>query len=125
MLTKFKEFVEAYTNEIFLVGVIVLVGFISFGLGRLSVDGGAYGSDLIIESTPIEVNKFVEALDEDKRIVEQGSGTIIGNKNSRIYHRSDCSGALRMSEGNKVFFASIITAKDAGYRPAANCPGLE
>jgi endonuclease YncB( thermonuclease family) len=49
-------------------------------------------------------------------------GTIIGNKNSRKYHRPDCSGYRDMAEKNRVFFKSIAEAEAAGYKRAGNCP---
>ncbi len=124
MISKIRKFVEAYNNVLFLVLAIILVGLVSFGLGRLSV-GTSLSGDLIIDSVPIETKKIISAIQDEPAVVQQGSGEIIGNKNSKIYHRSDCSGAKMMSESNKVFFASIIAAKQAGYRPAGNCPGLE
>ncbi len=51
--------------------------------------------------------------------------TIVGNKNSKIFHLQDCPGALKMNEANKVFFESYSAAVSAGFRPAKNCPQLE
>lgn len=126
MLSKLRDFVESYSNELFLMAVIILVGLVSFGLGQLSAGGASYGGELILESAPVEINKLVEALNSPG--AEQGSAIptdIIGNKSSKIYHRSDCAGAKIMSEANKIYFNSIAEAKNAGYRPAGNCPGLE
>jgi endonuclease YncB( thermonuclease family)/methylphosphotriester-DNA--protein-cysteine methyltransferase len=49
-------------------------------------------------------------------------GTIIGNKNSKKYHRPDCSGYRDMAERNRVFFKSVEEAEAAGYKRAGNCP---
>lgn len=49
-------------------------------------------------------------------------GTIIGNKNSKKYHRPDCSGYRDMSERNRVFFKSVEEAEAAGFKRAGNCP---
>ena len=49
-------------------------------------------------------------------------GQIIGNKNSKIYHRPDCSGYKNVSEKNQVKFSSVAEAEAAGYRVAKNCP---
>jgi endonuclease YncB( thermonuclease family)/methylphosphotriester-DNA--protein-cysteine methyltransferase len=49
-------------------------------------------------------------------------GTIIGNKNSKKYHRPDCSGYRDMAEKNRVFFKSVEEAEAAGYKRAGNCP---
>lgn len=123
-------------DKLFLVTVIVLVALIGFGLGRLS---SRYQTvELNINST------IVNTTDLSKMVSDKSdkSGTtynvpavegvavaaivkIIGNKNSKIYHREDCPGVLKMSDSNKVAFDSISAAKEAGYRPAGNCPGLE
>jgi endonuclease YncB( thermonuclease family) len=48
-------------------------------------------------------------------------GTIIGNSNSKKYHRPDCAGYRDMAERNRVFFKSIAEAEAAGYKIAGNC----
>jgi len=47
---------------------------------------------------------------------------IIGNRNSGIYHRSDCPDFNRVSERNRVPFRTEDEAKKAGYKKARNCP---
>lgn len=49
-------------------------------------------------------------------------GTIIGNGNSKKYHRPDCPGYRDMAERNRVFFKSIAEAEAAGFKRAGNCP---
>jgi endonuclease YncB( thermonuclease family) len=49
-------------------------------------------------------------------------GTVIGNKQSKKYHRPDCPGYRDMAEKNRVFFKSVEEAEAAGYRRAGNCP---
>jgi hypothetical protein len=51
-----------------------------------------------------------------------GSGQIIGNKNSKIYHAPGCPGYDSVSERNRVTFRSAAEAEAAGYRRAKNCP---
>lgn len=133
-------------DKLFLIAVIILIGLIGFGLGRLS--SKYQTAELNINSTianTADLGKVVATFDvaspaasqtstiNRPASVESGAGDIgvasavkiIGNKNSKIYHREDCPGALKMSESNKVLFGSISAAKEAGYRPAGNCPGLE
>jgi methylphosphotriester-DNA--protein-cysteine methyltransferase len=50
------------------------------------------------------------------------AGAIIGNKNSKIYHRPNCPGYNSVSEKNQVKFKSVEEAEAAGYRAAKNCP---
>ncbi|HWN08848.1 MAG TPA: thermonuclease family protein [Pyrinomonadaceae bacterium] len=49
-------------------------------------------------------------------------GTIIGNGNSKKYHRPDCPGYRDMAERNRVFFKSVAEAEAAGFKRAGNCP---
>jgi endonuclease YncB( thermonuclease family) len=48
--------------------------------------------------------------------------TIIGNRNSMIYHRPDCPDYNKVAEGDRVLFRSEADAEAAGYRRAGNCP---
>lgn len=50
------------------------------------------------------------------------AGTIIGNKDSKKYHRPDCPGYKDMAERNRVFFKTVDEAEAAGYKRAGNCP---
>jgi hypothetical protein len=50
------------------------------------------------------------------------TGQIIGNKNSRIYHRPDCPDYQKVSEKNRVYFKSEAEAEQAEFRRARNCP---
>jgi micrococcal nuclease len=47
-----------------------------------------------------------------------GRGPIIGNRNSRIYHRPDQEHYHDVAERNRVYFKSEAEAVDAGYEPA-------
>ena len=138
------EKIKFYQESLFLVLVITLVSLIGFGLGRLSAKYSSPALD--INSTLVNVtdlSKIVtgEPPDSQKTTTtnqpsasqgteavesrEVAERKIVGNKQSKIYHFEDCPGALRMSEANKIFFASILQARQAGFRPAGNCPGLE
>ena len=50
------------------------------------------------------------------------AGQIVGNRNSKIYHRPDCPGYSSVSESNRVMFKTEAEAEAAGYRRAKNCP---
>lgn len=52
----------------------------------------------------------------------QPSGKIIGNRNSQIYHLSNCPDYTKTAEKNRVYFASEADAQRAGFRKARNCP---
>ena len=91
--------------------IVILVGLIAFGLGRLS------------------------ALQEQKgelKIYTSGEGSVLGtstdayiaSKGGTKYYLPTCSGAQRIKEENKIWFPSAEVARSVGFAPATNCPGL-
>ncbi|MDP3764542.1 MAG: hypothetical protein Q8Q95_02890 [bacterium] len=142
----FIEKIKPHSDQVFLITVIVLVGVISFGLGRLSAKYKT--AELNIKSTIVntaDLNKIVtDDSVKNKTTVKKESAPsaveesepnvaaiilpaqkIVGNRDSKIYHYENCAGALRMKAENKIYFASIVEAKSSGFRPAGNCQGLE
>lgn len=107
-------------KDIALIAIILLLGLFSFGLGRLS------GSPIVRPSVALcgSVIGSLGSPQEEKGVVIQQSGTYVASKNGSVYHLPWCSGAQRISEKNKVWFATKNDAEGAGYRPAANCPGI-
>ncbi len=53
---------------------------------------------------------------------DQTFNHIIGNQDSRLYHRPDCPSYGQIADENRVAFASSSEAEAAGYRLARNCP---
>ena len=49
------------------------------------------------------------------------AGGIIGNRNIKIYHLSNCPDYSRVSDCNRVPFKTEAEAQAAGYRKARNC----
>lgn len=49
------------------------------------------------------------------------AGQVLGNKRSKLYHLSHCSGYRQVSERNQQWFESEQKALDAGFKRAGNC----
>ena len=49
------------------------------------------------------------------------AAAIVANKDSKVYHRSDCKTAAKMREANKTTFASAAEADKAGYKACKVC----
>lgn len=49
------------------------------------------------------------------------AGGFIGNKDSKIVHRSDCKMAAKISAAHRVAFASAADAKAQGYKACKVC----
>ncbi len=45
----------------------------------------------------------------------------VGNNNSLVFHKPDCSSVADMKESNKIFFTIRQTAIDQGYTPCGRC----
>src|SRR5262249_4891984 len=53
---------------------------------------------------------------------ELEAAQIVGDRDSKIYYRSDCPDYLRVSGPNRETFQSEASAVAAGYRKAKSCP---
>ena len=113
MREKCKTFVSRIPRDALIIAVLVLASSASFGLGFLAgVDTGK-GSGLEIGQTPMsEVG------------TPTGNFGVVASKNGTKYYFSQCAGAQKISDTNKVWFASASAAEAAGYTLAANCKGL-
>ncbi len=118
---KFQK-IKPYERDLVLVLIILLVGLISFGLGRLSA--------LSEKKTPITVENLSGSLAVASEPIpsqsaETGSKKLyVASKNGTKYHYPWCSGAQNIKEENKLWFSTKDEAEAAGYSPASNCKGL-
>ncbi len=107
---KCKTLLARVPRDILILGVLVLVSTLSFGLGYLA------GVDARSVSVPVVETFSV--------VVPEGEGQVVASKSGTKYYLPECVGANRISENNKVWFASPAAAAAAGYAPAANCKGI-
>ena len=110
---KIKTGAEGGVGEWGIPTLIILVGIISFGLGRLSA--------LESQKTPISITNAAH-ITSDLRVVP--GGQFVGARGGSTYFFPWCSGAEKLVESEKVWFASEKAAQKAGYKPAQNCRGL-
>lgn len=135
-------------KDVTVILVVILVGILSFGLGRLSTIPPARAPVVLTipDATHTQVASVGDLL-EGKRGVggdmavsvqsstagaralqetssEMGKGAYVASKNGTVYHLPWCSGAKRIKEENKRWFASKEEAEGAGLRPASNCKGI-
>lgn len=121
MLSKLKEKVKTYQNDIITAAVIILIALIAFGLGRLSV--------LLEKKTPIVIEEMPAAagkieVEHPAAIRGSTSNLFVASKQGTKYHFPWCPGAQSIKEENKIWFSSKEEAEKSGYKPAANCKGL-
>lgn len=100
-------------KSILLVAVIILMGTASFGLGRLSVKE-AY-ADKANQQAQVIVPTF-----EDLKI-DTSAFKYVASKNGTKYYPIGCKSALRIKEENRVYFADVEEAQNAGLTPTSTC----
>lgn len=108
-------------KDIFVVLVILLVAFASFGLGRLSKIT-ELKEPITIEETGQEAAAVTVQKQNHQVNAEQGK--YVASKNGTKYYLPWCGGVDRILEANKVWFATKEEAETRGLTPAANCSGI-
>ena len=126
------------TREMYTVLLIMVVAFGSFGLGRLSKlqaskqpirleqSAAVLGTSVLgVGNTRPTSSPMAKGKTLDAPSAPVGGGQFVASKGGTKYHFPWCSGAQRISEANKIWFASVEEARKAGYTPASNCKGLK
>ena len=103
---KCKVFISKIPRDALIIAVLILASSASFGLGYLAGMDSKNGSPPSLEATAGETGKY------------------LASKNGTKYYLPSCAGADKISDANKVWFATVASAVAAGYSPAANCAGL-
>jgi hypothetical protein len=105
---KCKKLLSTIPRDILIVGILIGASLASFGLGYLAGRDAGQGSE-IAEAT----------------LTPTGStGEVVASKTGTKYYLPSCSGVDKISDTNKVYFASPDLARTQGYEPADNCAGL-
>lgn len=106
---KCKAALGLVPRDLLIFGVIILASSASFGLGLLAGREAGQGSETALEAPLCSASS---------------TGAIVASKGGTKYYLPWCAGADRITEANRVWFASPRAAEKAGYAPAANCKGL-
>lgn len=129
ILTDLRHKIKSFTGlldrkDVYMALLIILTAISSYILGMLAGTQRAdtpvviRNTGAIITATPV--------VPTTKPVTSESpaQGLYVGSKSGTKYHLPTCSGALRISEANKIWFATKAEAEKAGYTPALNCPGI-
>jgi hypothetical protein len=105
----FKRHINTIPFDFFIAIIMSFVAFGSFALGWIA---HSQQVNKPISSATIELSQ------------NENQAVFVASQNSDVFHYRWCGGAQRINQENKVFFSSQDEARSAGYKPAANCPGL-
>ncbi|MDP2648703.1 MAG: Ada metal-binding domain-containing protein [Patescibacteria group bacterium] len=111
---KIKAAYEAAVGDWGLVVVVMLVGLISFGLGRLSAFEDV--------RPPVSIQKAPEQMKPRGAYL---GALFVASRAGRVYYFPWCSGAANIAPANQRWFQSEEEARAAGYTPSKSCRGLE
>lgn len=118
--------------------VIVIVAFLSFMLGRASVEGIERGESETDRITSItQGNTATQTISQNENVSATpviGStstasttnflGTYVASKTGTKYFLPWCAGASQIKDENKIFFNTKSEAEKSGYTAAKNCKGI-
>lgn len=114
-------------SDLLVILILLLCCSAAFGLGVLAgkeMERGSGGEKLWVETLSKEGSVQPAAAAQPLEAAAPSTGTYVASKSGTKYHLPSCSGAKRIKEENKVWFATKEQAAAAGYEPAANCPGI-
>ena len=103
--------------------VVLLVGLGSFALGRISAENRSE-RPLNSSYSPDNVS-FGQERNEESR--EGNNEEVIkkkmylASKNGKLYYPISCTQANRISESNRIYFASSSDAEKSGYNVSSSC----
>lgn len=126
MISKLLEFIKSKQSEIVLAIAVVLISIISFQSGKISAlrhfqeplritDSSANITSQVKTKSPSSKSQITSPLNQKTDL------RVLASKNSNLYHFLWCSGAQKIKEGNKIYFASEQEAQGQGYALASNC----
>ena len=124
---KIKGKIGLDVNTLVCLCIMVLVGFASFGLGRLSMLNNVDKSNFKLEneSTSLVKEEIGNSILAEKDNALDPSLTkkrmYVASKNGKLYYSLGCSGAKRISTKNEIWFATSSEAEKAGFTLSASC----
>ncbi|MEK7124853.1 MAG: hypothetical protein AAB864_00410 [Patescibacteria group bacterium] len=120
LLSQIGVRVKQVQYELFLIVCIALIALTSYQMGKLASRGKlplTIGEDAAIfrAAQGQETAAQATAAPRDPRVVVSKAS------DSKKYHFTWCSGAQRIKEENKLWFANETLAQQVGYTLADNC----
>lgn len=109
------ERIKALPPVVPLALIVTLLGFISFGLGRLSV----------LSEHPVPEVTISQGAAAAQALPLVPGGQVVASARGKKYHFPWCPGAETISAANRIWFKSEEEARKRGYTPAGNCKGLQ
>ena len=119
MSEKLKQLIVS--DQVYIAMLVLLVGVIAFGLGRIH---GAVESPGVAPSD--DQTATVQLISEpgrtdDRLTVPPSPTALVASRNGTRFYYQHCSGVNRISAENRIYFPDEFRARAAGYTPAVGC----
>ncbi len=118
-------------KKVFLALVILLVAVLSYGAGRLSAgQGSKVGVTIRYDEGVIKAESLMSnaklststnSLNIGNSNIEHSAASVYASSKGKRYYFMNCKSTI--SEANKITFASVSLAEQAGYTLASGCKG--
>ena len=123
--SKIKSWAGESRQTLIIIGIIVLVALGSFYLGYMARAEK-------VQASPVVINCPAEAYIQEGSLlgkpavsksvpVTSGQGVYVASRNGAKYYPTECSGANRIKEENKIYFTTPEQAEAAGYELSLVC----
>lgn len=129
-------------QDVLLVVLVLSVAVAGFGLGMLSErqmnaeKGSGFWIEQVASSSPAVLGAAVAGATASAIATKASEGTAesisapmavgkyVASKNGTKYYLPTCSGAKRIKDENKVWFATVEEARASGRTPSSACKGI-
>jgi hypothetical protein len=119
---------ELIIQDVARVCIVCAVGILGYGLGSLTAHSNASHTLRVDATHRVPYIAVLPSSQSQAAMHATGESSqgkqIVVSKKGKKYHYVWCTGAQSISPKNRRYFATTKDARDAGYTPASNCPGL-
>jgi hypothetical protein len=120
-LNKIKRYLNIDAEMVLYIIIIIIVGFASFFLGRMSIVNNREESGIIFINQDNYTDKIqANSLKSESEIKKQ-IGNFVASKNGKLYYPVNCKLSNRLSEKNKIYFDTKEEAESSGLDFATGC----
>jgi hypothetical protein len=129
-MQKIKLFIESEKGkDIMTIMIVILVGIISFYLGRLSTESTKDGLKIEYSSQKANIIDSNKALNDpislnpsiSERINNNSQGSYFASSRGKKYYPIGCSAGKSLKEENRIYFQTTSEAEKAGYTLSSSC----
>lgn len=122
-MEKIKSFIESEKGkDILVVIIVILVGLISFELGRISKGNSSSGLKILSgQEVNQNANVILSVPDVGRPVSTSSSKTFFASSKGSKYYTTSCSAGKTIKQENRVYFATGEEAETAGYTLSSSC----